>query len=179
MITIISGTNRHSSNSLKLAKILENFYETEGVETKLLNLSDLPSAAFDPNAYGGAADELTPWKRAILDARGLHLVIPEYNGSFPGILKLFIDLLPFPESFEERPVAFTGLSAGQFGALRAVEQMQLIFGYRNAYIFPNRVFLPAVHKSLSEEGKLLDQDIAKRLESQVTNFLSFVNTLKV
>ena len=69
------------------------------------------------------------------------VVVPEYNGSFPGILKYFIDLLPFPESFDCRPVSYVGVSAGQWGALRAVEQLQLVFGYRNAYVHPPRTFL--------------------------------------
>ena len=49
-------------------------------------------------------------------------------------------MLKFPESFEKRPVCFTGLGAGIWGALRPVEQLQAIFGYRNAYLFPERVF---------------------------------------
>ena len=36
--------------------------------------------------------------------------------------------------------------AGIWGALRPVEQLQAIFGYRNAYLYPERVFLPGIGK---------------------------------
>ena len=42
---------------------------------------------------------------------------------------------------------FTGLSAGVWGALRPIEQLQAIFGYRNACLFPERVFMPAGQSS--------------------------------
>jgi len=58
----------------------------------------------------------------VLMAAGLHVVLPEYNGSYPGVLKYFIDMLKFPESFENKPAAFVGVANGQWGALRAVEQ---------------------------------------------------------
>ena len=57
-----------------------------------------------------------PEQQRVLDAAGLHIITPEYNGSFPGVLKYFIDMLKFPESFVEKPVAFTGEAAGLWGA---------------------------------------------------------------
>ena len=76
-------------------------------------------------------------------AEGLYLICPEYNGSYPGVIKTFIDYWSYPKSFEKRPVCFTGLG-GVFGGLRPVEHLQQIFGYRNAFIFPERVFLQNV-----------------------------------
>ena len=96
----------------------------------------------------------------------------------PGVLKYFIDMLPFPESFEARPVCFIGLSAGTWGALRAVEHLQQIFGYRDAHIYPKRVFLPSVSKLLDKEGNFKDVEIVKRLERQAKGFTEFVHRLK-
>jgi NAD(P)H-dependent FMN reductase len=106
------------------------------------------------------------------------VVTPEYNGSVPGVLKYFIDMLQFPESFEQRPVCFTGLAAGIWGALRPVEQLQAIFGYRNAYIFPGRVFLPQINSLLDESGKLKDAELLDRLHKQAEGFVDFVEKLK-
>ena len=106
------------------------------------------------------------------------IVTPEYNGSLPGILKYFIDMLPFPESFEQRPVCFIGLAAGIWGALRPVEQLQAIFGYRNAYIFPERVFMPGIGKLLDEAGRFPSPDIEKRLANQAAGFAGFVEKLR-
>jgi chromate reductase len=94
-----------------------------------------------------------------------------------GALKLFIDLLPYPESFEGRPVCYVGLASGQFGALRSVEHLQQIFGYRNSHNFPNRVFVSAVHESIDGEKGILDDDLASRLADQARSFVEFCRKL--
>jgi NAD(P)H-dependent FMN reductase len=106
------------------------------------------------------------------------VVTPEYNGGMPGVLKYFIDMLKFPESFERRPVCFTGVAAGIWGALRPVEQLQAIFGYRNAHLYPERVFLPQINNLLDASGRLKDADLLERLKSQASGFTDFVERLK-
>ena len=88
----------------------------------------------------------------VLDAAGLHVVTPEYNGSFPGVLKYFIDMLKFPESFDRKPVAFLGEAAGTWGGLRSVEQLQMIFGYRNATSSPSASSSPASASNSTRRG---------------------------
>lgn len=174
-ITIISGTNRPDSNSLRLSRIIAQHAEDSGASISLLDLQELPPEAFLPSAYGTKPAALKPFTDSILGADGLIAVVPEYNGSFPGVLKYFIDLLPFPEAFEGRPVAFVGLSAGQWGALRAVEQLQQVFGYRNAACYPQRLFFPGVHKSLHPStGQLTDSELEARLQRLVAGFTAFV-----
>ena len=112
-----------------------------------------------------------------MDSSGLVFVVPEYNGSIPGALKLFIDLLPYPESFEGRPVCYIGVASGQFGALRAVEHLQQVFGYRNAYNFPKRVFVPAVHEVANLENGITDENLKARLSEQAIAFLAFCRSL--
>ena len=112
-------------------------------------------------------------QRRVLDAAGLHVVTPEYNGSFPGVLKYFIDLLKFPESFDRKPVAFVGVAAGTWGALRSVEQLQMIFGYRNAHVYPDRVFVPGVGGKLDPDGRLNDAALDERLARQAKGFAEF------
>ncbi len=119
-----------------------------------------------------------PFTDAILQSAGLHVITPEYNGSVPGVLKYFIDMLKFPESFERKPVCFTGLAAGMWGALRPVEQLQAIFGYRNAHIYPERVFMPQIFNLLDDSGKIKDAELLKRLQAQTEGFTNFVEQIK-
>jgi NAD(P)H-dependent FMN reductase len=93
-------------------------------------------------------------------------------------MKYFIDMLKFPESFERRPVCFTGLSAGMWGALRPVEQLQAIFGYRNAYVYPERVFMPGINNLLDDNGRIKDAELLERLRAQAEGFVGFVELLK-
>ena len=175
MITLISGTNRKSSMSTVMARCLSAIYDEMEVENKVLELEQLPPGAFllmhtgKPQRYEFTQD--------ILNSSGLVIVTPEYNGSMSGALKLFIDLLPFPESFEGKPVCYVGIASGQFGALRPVEHLQQVFGYRNAYNFPKRVFIPAVHDFLDDEKGLLDADLVTRLKDQARSFVEFCRNL--
>ena len=105
------------------------------------------------------------------------MVTPEYNGSMPGVLKLFIDHLKFPESFEAKPVCFVGLAAGMWGALRSVEQLQAIFGYRNAHVFPKRVFIPGIGQALGSDGQFVDPELTGRLREQTRGFVRFVDAI--
>ncbi len=178
MIVIISGTNRPGSNTRKVSAHVEAIYKSIGVKTQLLDLAELPPEIFSPASYAAKPAGFAKFTDAILAADGLAIVTPEYNGGIPGILKYFIDMLPFPESFEHRPVCFVGLAAGIWGALRPVEQLQAIFGYRNAYIFPERVFMPGIGKLLDEAGQFTSPDIAKRLEKQAAGFVGFVEALR-
>lgn len=115
MITLISGTNRPASNTRKVTAVIEGIYR---------DLHDLPLELFAPGAYAEKPAAFAPFAQGVLEASGLVVVTPEYNGSMPGVLKVFIDHLKFPESFEGKPVCFVGLAAGMWGALRGVEQLQ-------------------------------------------------------
>ena len=178
MLTLIVGTNRPGSNTRKVAANVEGIYAALGVPLRVLDLATLPSEIFSPSSYGQKPASFAPFADGVLQAEGLVVVTPEYNGSVPGVLKYFIDMLKFPESFEKRPVCFVGLSAGMWGALRPVEQLQMIFGYRNAFLYPERVFLSSVDDLLDDAGHLTDAGILKRLKSQAEGFVDFVEHLK-
>jgi len=178
MITLIVGTNRPGSNSRKVGAQLEEFYAELKVPLHVLDLAKLPPEIFSPASYAEKPKSFLPFADAVLKSDGLHVITPEYNGSVPGVLKYFIDMLKFPESFEHKPVCFTGVAAGIWGALRPVEQLQTIFGYRNAHIFPVRVFLPQIHSLLDASGKIKDAELLARLKAQADGFAGFVEKLK-
>jgi chromate reductase, NAD(P)H dehydrogenase (quinone) len=178
MITIVVGTNRPESNSKKVAAVVEKLYVDQGTPVRLLDLADLPLELFAPSSYAVKPAAFQKMADDVVASSGLVIVTPEYNGSMPGVLKYFIDMLKFPESFERKPVCFIGLAAGMWGALRSVEQLQQIFGYRNAYLYPERVFLPGIQKLLAVDGKFLDAGIVERLTTQARGFTDFVSKLK-
>lgn len=178
MITLLIGTNRPASNSRKVARHVEEVYAELKVPLRVLDLAQLPPEIFSPTSYAEKPKSFHPFAEAILQSSGVHIISPEYNGGIPGVLKYFIDMLKFPESFERRPVCFTGVAAGIWGALRPIEQLQAIFGYRNAFIFPERVFLPQINSLLDESGRLKDQELLERLHKQANGFIDFVEKLK-
>lgn len=178
-ITVLSGTNRPGSRTRRVAaRLMARYAEMDGVEASILDLQDLPLELAAPAAYADKPAGFAPFAERVLASDGLHVVAPEYNGGMPGILKLFIDHLPFPESFEERPVAFVGVAAGRFGALRPIEQLQAVFGYRNAHVFPPRVFIAGAAKAIDENGEPTDAFVQGLMDRQVAGFVDFVRRLK-
>lgn len=172
-IFIISGTNRPNSNTARVAQLVQEHYRHAGVNTELYDLTTLPVELFSPTAYAKKPDTFLPIQQKVYGAAGLHIVVPEYNGSFPGALKYFIDMLKFPESFEHKPVAFVGVANGQWGGLRAVEQLQMVFGYRNAHIYPDRIFVPVIHTKLGVDNALNDPALNDRFARQARGFAQY------
>ena len=178
MITLLVGTNRPESNTRKVARQVEEIYAALKIPLRVLDLAHLPPEIFSPASYAVKPPSFAPFSDAVLKSSGLVVVSPEYNGGIPGVLKYFIDMLKFPESFSERPVCFIGVAAGIWGALRPVEQLQAIFGYRNAFLYPVRVFLPNVGELIDDAGKLKDAELVERLRTQAGGFVEFVEKLK-
>ena len=176
-ILVVCGTNRDGALTRLLAKQVAGIHEQLGGDVDFLDIQELPADAMLPTAY----KEKTPAVQSLVDrflaSDGVVFVIPEYNGSYPGILKLFIDMLPFPEGLDSRPCAFVGIAAGQFRSLRAVEHFQQVTGYRNAYNFPRRVFIGDSFSQFDGD-KLKDEDLVQRLQDQSEGFVDFVKRIK-
>lgn len=177
-ITILSGTDRPGSQALKIAHYIQPLYDRHGAEAKVVSLRDFPLREAEGGKYGESLPEIEAFREQVIRTDGLVIVVPEYNGSFPGILKMFIDYLPFPEAFENMPIAFIGESSGAFGALRAVEQLQMVCAYRNAQIFPERVFIQRVTQNFSETDGIKDEFVSKLLDSQIQGFSRFVRQIR-
>lgn len=176
MIEIIAGTDRPNSNSSKIAQLLLEDYIGLGVKADVIDLSQMNFADAVGAGYKAAHGSFLEGVERVTRADGLVIVVPEYNGSYPGALKWFIDYWRYPDTFESRPVAFVGIG-GRWGGLRPVEHLQQVFGYRNAYIFPHRVFIHQVH-SVLKDGKVHDQMICDLLKVQSRDFLKFIKALK-
>ena len=177
MITVISGTNRPGSNTRKIAVLIQEMLEGTGEEVTLLDLAELPTEIFADSSYASKPGSFAAFQEQMIETDGVLTVIPEYNGSFPGALKYFIDMLSFPESLYEKPAAFVGISSGRWGGLRAVEHLEMVFQYRHAHLFGRRCFIPGVGRILDENGRLTDPDVAERLKKTALDFARFCRNL--
>ncbi|MBF8185393.1 NAD(P)H-dependent oxidoreductase [Nonomuraea sp. K274] len=87
----------------------------------------MPDPSGPPAAEGDRAlAELTP-RLAVADA--FVVITPEYNHSFPAVLKNAIDL--HRKEWQAKPVGFVSYG-GISGGLRAVEQLRLVFAELHA-----------------------------------------------
>lgn len=175
---IVSGTNRPGARTLEVAKIIQRLFQEQGETTEIIDLRDVALGELGSEREYGAApmpQAMSEAIRKLNSADGIVIVTPEYNGSMPGALKYFIDHWKYPDTFEFRPIALVGLG-GRWGALRPVEHLQGVFGYRNAFIYPERIFISDVHKVVVD-GKVTDPLLFKLMESQVRGFSAFTKAL--
>jgi NAD(P)H-dependent FMN reductase len=172
-IHILSSTDRPGSNALKVSNYVKDFMDGK-TEVDLFSLKDFPYADVVGGKYGEDIESVTAFNDAFLDADGYLFVVPEYNGGFPGVLKVFIDYLPFPDAMYKMPVSFIGEAAGSFGALRPVEHLQQILSYRKALIYSERMFISGVGKNFDRESGLKSDMLQGLLEDQLNGFITFV-----
>lgn len=177
MIQIISGTDRPGSKTLQICEYMRKLYEAEKADVEILDLAKLNLAdVAGGNYWGGAKGTFKTGVDKVNNADGLLIVAPEYNGSYPGILKLFIDYWEYPRTFDNRPVAFIGLGT-RWGGLRTVEHLQQVMGYRNAFVFPHRVFVTNVKENF-KDGELKDPMMAELAQTQTREFIKYMRALR-
>jgi len=177
-IAVLIGTHRKQSVSARIAKQIVGMYAELGVATDLIDPAELSLELFHPNSFDHRYETDSPLAQRLIAARGLHVLTPEYNGSFPGVLKHLLDVQNYQRCFGGKAVALVGIAAGDWGGLRAVDQLAAVFQYRSAHLFGKRVFIRNVDEApFDANGHLADPQIVDRLRAQVRGFSDFVHRL--
>lgn len=179
MITIISGTNRIGNHSLKLAQyVLQMLQDLTDEPAELLDLCILQG----PLLVGGdytqddqSAQVKVLQDRYILPADKFYFVVPEYNGSFPGILKFFLDACSVREygrTFSGKKAAILGVSSGRAGNLRGMDHLTGILNYLDVTVMPNRLPVSSI-KGLIQDDQLDDDATLQVIRKHVEDFHQF------
>jgi NAD(P)H-dependent FMN reductase len=175
MILIVSSTNRPNSNARVISEIYAELLRQRGVAVQILDLTDLPqdfilSALYDNSGKHAGFNELN---NLITAAEKFVFVVPEYNGSFPGVLKAFIDGLSYPSSFRHKKAALVGISTGTQGGALAVSHLTDIFNYMGMHVLAAKPRLMHIHKHLGSDNTLTNLLYLQLLQEQIDQFLSF------
>lgn len=173
MITLISGTNRLHSNTLKVTKTYSSVLSGIGAEHRLLSLEDLPKDF----AFGYFPDTQSPAFKLLMDtfirkADKFIVVIPEYNGSFPGIFKLFLDSV-HPNDLKGKKVAMVGVSTGRGGNLRGMDHLTGAFHYLGMNVYPGHLPISRLRELLDADGNLTDEVVLRAMKMQGEGFVNF------
>lgn len=173
MVTIISGTNRPASNTLKVAKYYQNQLSEKGLNTQLLDLQELPSSLIATDLYGKRSEAFEKIQQLVTTTEKFLFVIPEYNGSFPGVLKTFIDACAFPESFYDKKACLVGISSGKYGNIRGIEHFNGVCAYLHLNVMPLRIHISNIKTELDEKLQFYKEDTLKFVTQQIDKFLIY------
>ena len=173
-VGIIVGTNRRDAMSLEMAKYYSQRLIEKGVEAVILDLAQLPEDfAFSALYHNKGKNEHYNYYQSELDGVDKCFIIaPEYNGSFPGVLKVFIDGLRYPDSLRDKKVAMVGLSNGVLGNAVGLGHLNDILSYMGANVLGLRVKLGEIAKHFDGE-KVSHPLYEKFIAEQIEKLLSF------
>jgi NAD(P)H-dependent FMN reductase len=174
MITIISGTNRQNSVSAQVAQLYQSLLAQHQEESNIIDLADLPkdfvyTALYDNN---GKNPEFNIFLEQLRASDKYVFIIPEYNGSFPGVLKAFIDGMEYPNSFQDKKCALVGISSGMQGGGLALSHMTDIFNYLGMHVLALKPKLARIEQNFDGE-EVTDKLYGELLEEQVKKLLKF------
>lgn len=173
MISIISGTNRTPSNSQILADYYRLRLEEKGLSTQVLSLTNLPPNLIATDLYGKRSAAFQPIQDQITATDKFVFIVPEYNGSFPGVLKVFIDACSFPESFMGKKAALVGHSTGRYGNIRGIEHFTGVCHYCGLHVLPLKLHIPRVQHEFDQDGSILNGDAKRFIHQQIEQFILF------
>ena len=173
MITIIAATNRPNSNTLKVAKYYQQQLKLKGVESNLFSLEHLPIDVLNTDMFGKRSEAFQKIQDLISATDKFLFVMPEYNGSYPGVLKVLIDACNFPDSFYDKKTALVGLSSGKYGNIRGVDHFTGVCHYIHLHILPLRIHIPNIKTELDVDGNLIKEDTIKFTNEQIEKFIRF------
>lgn len=172
-ITIISATNRADSNTEKVANHYLSVLKNKGIEADFLSLQQLPENIVFSDVFGKRSPEFQAIIEKYVEKQTKFIFItPEYNGSFAGILKVFLDAIP-PRMWAENKALLTGVSTGRAGNLRGLEHLTNILHYLKINIYHNKLPISKVDTLMDANGLLTDAETQKVIEMQVDGFLKF------
>jgi chromate reductase len=173
IISLISATNRENSNTEKVAHYYKRKLEALGKEVQLLSLKKLPEVVELNEIYAknksDAFNKLV--KEFIVEPDAFVFIVPEYNGSFPGVLKVFIDAV-HPSNWNEKKVCLTGVSSGRAGNLRGLDHLSSILHYLKLHVYHNRLPISSID-IIFADGKNFPPDITEAIDKQLKGFFNF------
>lgn len=173
MVTIISGTNRPGSNTLKVAKYYQKVLSEKGLQANIFSLEQLPETLISSDLYGKRSPEFEPIQELMTNTSKFLFIIPEYNGSFPGVLKTFIDACQFPESFYDKKAALVGISSGKYGNIRGIDHFGGVCSYLHLNVLPLRIHISTIKMELNELEDFIKEDTIKFTNQQIDKFIAF------
>lgn len=172
-MTLLCATDRPRSNTRKVVDKYSELLTARGIDHRVCLLEEMPARELLASAYGAPTEALSNWASLYFgSAKKLVVIAPEYNGSYPGIFKLLLDVLPQPTLLGMR-VALVGVASGKAGNLRGLDQLTGVLHYLKAEVYSQKVYIPGLHQYLAPEQGFVSAELEERLKAQLTGFLTY------
>ena len=175
----LSGSLRKASLNTALLRAMSGLAPA-GVELRVETAHGIPLYDGDLEDSAGIPPAVEKLKRAILEADGLILATPEYNGSMPGVLKNSIDWLSRPPAdiakvFRGRPVGLAGATIGGFGTILGQNAwLPVLHALGARPWFGARILAARAQNGIDANGVITDEALKEQLRRFVLGFTEFI-----
>lgn len=172
-IPVILGTVRQGRMSAHAARFMHSHLGTKpGVETELIDIATLPLTIAD----AGEATKDSTLSATLTRADALVIVSPEYNHSFPGLLKHVLD--GYLKEYIHKAVGIVGVSAGVFGGTRGIQDLLPVLRELGLVTIFWDVNIGPVSKVFDDDGRLLDPALVRRADKFLAELIWMARTLR-
>lgn len=175
-IAVLAGTTRQQRRSIKAARYIAEY----GRQLENVNVIFVDPTEFNFAGDGNDPEGKDPrYTDITARADAFFVVTPEYNHSFPGSLKRMLD--SELANYNHKPVAFAGVSDGNWGGTRAVESLVPAVRETGFVVMSWDIYFPYVQNIFDEDGQINDE-FKERYEKSVgklyTELIWFADILK-
>lgn len=166
MYIIISGTNRAGSHTEKVSKEYQQILRSKGIDANIFSLKGLNVLHKNAEFFKAENDFLIPAQKFIF-------ILPEYNGSYPGVLKAMIDISDIKKVWAWKKALLTGVSTGRAGNLRGMDHLTGSLNYMNVIVHPNKLPISIIDKVMDAEGNITNANTLQAINKQLDEFIIF------
>jgi NAD(P)H-dependent FMN reductase len=169
-ILVVAGSARLDSVNRKLARQTVEALRHAGVEATLADLRDFPMPIYDGDLEAG--EGIPPAAKALKELTRAHdgfaIASPEYNGSFPALLKNALDWISRPEPgerplevFRGKVAAILSASPGPGGGRRGLHQLRELLEMMSVSVIPRELAIAQSGGAFDDTGRLIRaEDVA-------------------
>ena len=165
MYTIISGTHRIGSHSEKVAAEYHRILQEKNIDATILSLKNMDVLIRTPAFLKIENEILIPTQKFIF-------IIPEYNGTFPGVLKAMIDNSDIEKAWYHKKALLTGVSTGRAGNLRGMDHLSASLHYMKMNVHHNKLPISVIDRVMDKNGRL-NEETLKVIDEQISEFINF------
>lgn len=173
-ITLVAATHRPGSKTQAIARKYHEMLAGEGLEAQLLSLAELPEGFLFSDLYGKRSEPFQRIEVALQRTDVFVFVVPEYNGSFPGELKLMLDALNPQKTFWGKKAALIGVSDGKFGNLRGLDHLTAVLHYVRVEVMPFRAHLMLLKERMDANQRLVHEASLQELSTHARQLVQFI-----
>ncbi|MET0154961.1 MAG: NAD(P)H-dependent oxidoreductase [Rickettsiales bacterium] len=187
-LLFMCGSMRKASFNKKLATEACRMAKERGADARFIDLPsyDIPIYNDDVVAETGVPKDVERLKSDFMQAHGVFIASPEYNGSYSGALKNAFDWISRKSiaeekdcvAFDGRPFALVSASPGAGGGLRGLIALRDLLGKMRAHILPNQLAVGRASSIFSEDGNISDDATKEKMRLLTTEFIEFALRLR-